>query len=153
MVKKFIYNVVPLTFVQTFHLMPNTETYTQFFNAVKESIANKTFAKLTLAKTIGQPELQNIYIRTAVEDGVLKLSVTHKIYNEGLQEIEKIVNLDQLENEAIPYINNPFMSVLLFTTEADITMKLNKKRVASITEQPPTFKNADAVLLEFYNSK
>lgn len=133
--------------------MPNTETYTQFFNAVKESIATKTFAKLTLAKTIGQPELQNIYIRTAVEDGILKLSVTHKIYNEGLQEIEKIVGLDQLESEAIPYINNPFMSVLLFTTEADITMKLNKKRVASITEQPPTFKNADATLLDFYNSK
>jgi hypothetical protein len=129
--------------------MPNTETYIQFFNTVKESIANKTFAKLTLAKTIGQPELQNIYIRTAVEDGILKLSVTHKIYNEGLQEIEKIVALDQLEAEAIPYINNPFMSVLLFTTEADITMKLNKKRVASITEQPPTFKNADAVLLGF----
>lgn len=129
--------------------MPNTETYTQFFNAVKESIANKTFAKLTLAKTIGQPELQNIYIRTAVEDGVLKLSVIHKIYNEGLQEIEKIVDLDELETEAIPYINNPFMSVLLFTTEADITMKLNKKRVASITEQPPTFKNADPVLLGF----
>jgi len=133
--------------------MPNTETYIQFFNVVKESIANKTFAKLTLAKTIGQPELQNIYFRTAVEDGILKLSVTHKIYKEGLQEIEKIVGLDQLEEEAIPYINNPFMSVLLFTTEADITMKLNKKRVASITEQPPTFKNADAGLLDFYNSK
>ena len=119
--------------------MPNTETYSQFLNFVRESIENKTFAKLTLAKTIGKPELQNIYIRMAVEEGVLKLSVTHKIYNEGLQEIEKIVGLDQLENETIPYINNPFMSVLLFTTKADITMKLNKKRVASIIEQPPHF--------------
>ena len=129
--------------------MLNTETYTQFFDAVRESIEEKTFAKLTLAKTIGKPELQNIYIRMAAENGVLKLAITHKIYNEGLQEIEKIVGLDQLEAETIPYINNPFMSVLLFTTEADITMKLNKKRVASIIEQPPTFKNADAVLLEF----
>lgn len=129
--------------------MPNIETYTQFFNTVRESIENKTFAKLTLAKTIGKPELQNIYIRTVVENGILKLSITHKIYREGLQEIEKIVVLDQLENETIPYINNPFMSVLLFTTEADVTMKLNKKRVATITEQPPTFKNADATLLAY----
>jgi hypothetical protein len=136
-------------FAQTFFIMPNTETYAQFFNVVRKSIENKTFAKLTLAKTIGKPELQNIYIRTAVEDDVLKLSVTHKIYNEGLQEIEKLVDIAQLETETIPYINNPFMSVLLFTTEADITMKLNKKRVASITEQPPTFKHADAVLLGF----
>ncbi|MDI9310085.1 MAG: hypothetical protein QM535_07710 [Limnohabitans sp.] len=127
--------------------MLNTETYTTFFAVVRESIADKTFAKLTLAKTIGKPELQNIYIRIAAQEGVLKLSVTHKIYNEGLQEIERIVSLEELENETIPYINNPFMSVLLFTTGADITMKLNKKRVATITEQPPTFKNADPNLL------
>lgn len=66
--------------------------------------------------------------------------VTFKIYKDGLQEIEKIIQIEELETEIVPYINNPFMSVLLFTIEADITMKLNKKRVASITEQPPTFK-------------
>ena len=129
--------------------MPNTATYTTFLSRVKESISEGTFAKLTLAKTIGDPDLKNIYIRTATEDGVLKLNVTHKIYDEGLQEIEKIVPIEELESEVVPYINNPFMSVLLFTTEADVTMKLNKKRVANITEQPPTFKNADANLLEF----
>jgi len=129
--------------------MPNTLTYNTLFNRVKESISNGTFAKLTLAKTIGDPDLKNIYIRTTTEDGILKLNVTHKIYNEGLQEIEKIVPMEELENEVVPYINNPFMSVLLFTTVADVTMKLNKKRVANITEQPPTFKNADPNLLEF----
>lgn len=129
--------------------MSNTEIYTSFLNLVTQSIQEKTFAKLTLAKTIGKPELQNIYIRTAVEENTLKLSVTHKIYKEGLQEIERIVDLSELDNEVIPYINNPFMSVLLFTTEADITMKINKKRVASIVEQAPTFKNADPILVSF----
>ena len=129
--------------------MPNTPTYNALFDKVRESIKEGTFAKLTLAKTIGDPDLKNIYIRTTTEDGVLRLAVTHKIYNEGLQEIEKIINMEELETEVVPYINNPFMSVLLFTTEADVTMKLNKKRVANITEQPPTFKNADANLLEF----
>ncbi len=129
--------------------MPNTATYTTFLSRVKESISEGTFAKLTLAKTIGDPDLKNIYIRTTTEDGVLKLNVTHKIYDEGLQEIEKVITMEELESEVVPYINNPFMSVLLFTTVADVTMKLNKKRVANITEQPPTFKNADANLLEF----
>ena len=69
----------------------NTIVYTEFFNHVNESITNRTFAKLTLAKTIGKPELQNIYVRTIAQDGVLKLSVTFKIYNDGLQEVEKII--------------------------------------------------------------
>lgn len=129
--------------------MPNTSTYTTFFNHFKESINEGTFAKLTLAKTIGNTELKNIYVRTIVEDGVLKLSLKFKIYKDGIEEIEKTIEMSALETEVIPYINNPFLSVLLFTTEADITMKLNKKRVATITEQPPTFKNTDPVLLEF----
>ena len=136
-------------FAKNIHQMLNTLTYTDFFNRVKESINDGTFAKLTLAKTIGKPELQNIYVRTIVVDGLLKLNVTFKIYKEGLQEIEKIIEIEDMEAELIQYINNPFMSVLLFTTEADVTMKLNKKRVATITEQAPTFKNADAVLAEF----
>lgn len=129
--------------------MQNLTTYTDFFNTVKTSIDEGTFAKLTLAKTIGKPELQNIYVRTTIEDTVLKLSVTFKIYKEGLQELEKTIEINDIEAELIPYINNPFMSVLLFTTDADVTMKLNKKRIATITKQPPTFKNADAVLLDF----
>ncbi|MFK7048966.1 MULTISPECIES: hypothetical protein [Flavobacterium] len=128
-------------------MTPYNETYIRFLDLVKESITHKTFAKLTLAKTIGNPELQNIYIKVTQIEDQLKLLVTHKIYKEGLQEIEKIVNLEELEIETIPYIQNPFMSALLFTSEADITMKINKKRVASIIEQPPTFKNADPLFL------
>ena len=44
--------------------MPNTDTYKLFFDKVKDSISNGTFAKLTLAKTIGNTQLMNIYIRT-----------------------------------------------------------------------------------------
>lgn len=131
--------------------MENNITYTAFFSAVKDSIADGTFAKLTFTKTVGQPDLLNIYVKTAVEDGELKLAVTHKIYDQGIQENEKIITIDAIEAELIPYINNPFLWVLLFTTEADITMKLNKKRTATITEQVPTFKNPDAVLTDFRN--
>lgn len=130
----------------------NNITYTEFFNQVRSSIADGTFAKLTLAKTVGKPDLQNIYVKTIVEDNVLKLSMTYKIYTTEKQELVKICVLEDLESELIPHINNPFLSVLLFTTEADITMKLNKKRVASIIEQAPTFKNADQNLIEFLAS-
>ena len=127
----------------------NNIVYTAFFNQVKASIADGTFAKLTLSKTIGKPELQNIYVKTIVEDNILKLAMTHKIYITEKQEVLHIHPIEELETELTQYINNPFMWALLFTTEADITMKLNKKRVASIIEQPPTFKNADANLVEF----
>ena len=41
-----------------------------------------------------------------------------------------------------------FLTALLFTTENDITFKINKKRAGSIVEQAPTFKNASEVILE-----
>ena len=131
--------------------MTNTIVFASFFNKIQSSISDGTFAKLTFTKTIGKPELQNIYVRTVVVEDSLKLALTFKIYKEGLQEIEKIIELDELESELTPYINNPFMWFLLFTTEADITMKLNKKRIANITENPPTFKHADSTLTEFRN--
>lgn len=121
----------------------NIPTYLDFFNLALYSIADKTFAKLTLAKTIGKPELQNIYVRITKIENEFKLSVIFKIYKDGLQEIEKTVELNDLANELIPYMNNPFMSAILFTTEKDVVLKLNKKRVATITEMNPTFKNAD----------
>lgn len=130
--------------------MPNTTTYILFFNRVKESISDGTFAKLTMAKTIGNTQLMNIYIRTNVDGIQLKLALTFKFQTE---EEVKILPIEEGLNELIPYINNPFMSALLFTTEADVTMKLNKKRVANIREQAPTFKNADPVLLEYLSGK
>ena len=126
--------------------MPNTLIYNTFFDAFKSSIADGTFAKLTLAKTIGNTLLMNIYVRTVVIEDQLKLTLTFKYQTE--EEI-LIYTIDEAIPILIPYLNNPFLSALLFTVNADIKLKLNKKRVASITEQSPTFKNADAVLLSF----
>jgi len=130
--------------------MPNTTIYSLFFNRVKESISDGTFAKLTMAKTIGNTQLMNIYIRTNVDEIQLKLALTFKFQTE---EEVTILPIEEGLNELIQYINNPFMSALLFTTEADVTMKLNKKRVATIIEQAPTFKNADPILLEYLSNR
>lgn len=119
--------------------------FAQFWGKVKESIENHTYAKLTLAKTIGDTELKNIYVRPVLNDGVFSLSITARYKTE---EVESFHSLEEAFFVLAPYMNNPFLTALLFTTENDITFKLNKKRVGTIIEQAPTFKNASDVILE-----
>ena len=128
--------------------MSFTETFSDFYKNVKSSLADGTFAKLTLAKTIGNTDLMNIYVRPIIEDGVLKLELKYKFQQEEVVEIHTI---DNACDTLVTYINNPFMSAILFTTEFDLTYKLNKKRAVSITEKGNTFGNASEVLLEYLN--
>jgi hypothetical protein len=119
--------------------------FSQFWEKVKESIENKTYAKLTLAKTIGDTELKNIYVRPVLlENDAFSLSVIARYKTE---EIESFHSLEEAFFVLTSYMNNPFLTALLFTTENDITFKLNKKRVGTIIEQAPTFKNASDVML------
>ncbi|REG92237.1 hypothetical protein [Flavobacterium aquicola] len=120
--------------------------FAEFWEKVKESIADKTYAKLTLAKTIGDTDLKNIYVRPVLlENDEFKLSIIARYKTE---EIESFHSLEEAFFILAPYMNNPFLTALLFTTENDITFKLNKKRAGTITEQAPTFKNASDVILE-----
>ena len=120
--------------------------FAQFWEKVKESIENKTYAKLTLAKTIGDTDLKNIYVRPVLlENDVFALSLTAKYKTE---EIESTHTIDEAFMVLAPYMNNPFLTALLFTTENDITFKLNKKRVGTIVEQAPNFKNTSDVSLK-----
>ena len=128
--------------------MSFTESFSEFYNHVKTSLADGTFAKLTLAKTIGNTDLMNIYVRPIVEEGILKLELKYKFQQEEQIEIHTI---DNTQNVLVNYINNPFMSAILFTTDFDLTYKLNKKRAVSITETVNTFGNASEVLLEYLN--
>jgi hypothetical protein len=119
--------------------------FAQFWEKVKESIENKTYAKLTLAKTIGDTDLKNIYVRPVLlENDQFGLSFTAKYKTE---EVESVHSLEETYMILLSYMNNPFLTALLFTTENDITFKLNKKRVGSIIEQAPTFKNASDVII------
>ena len=128
--------------------MPFKETFSEFYSKVKLSLEDGTFAKLTLAKTIGNTDLMNIYVRPIVEEGILKMELKYKFQQEEQIEIHSI---DNAKDVLVQYINNPFMSAILFTTEFDLTYKLNKKRAVSITETVNTFGNASEVLLEYLN--
>ena len=104
-----------------------------FWERVKQSIEDKTFAKLTLAKTIGDTELKNIYVRPILdENNDMKMSVIARYKTE---EIESFHSLEESYPILFSYINKPFLSALLFTSEQDVVFKLNKKRAGSITVQ------------------
>lgn len=124
------------------------ETFSDFYTNVKTSLADGTFAKLTMAKTIGNTDLMNIYVRPIIEDEILKLELKYKFQQE--EQIE-IYSIDDAGDKLVTYINNPFMSAILFTTEYDLMYKLNKKRAVNITKQGNTFGNASEVLLEYLN--
>lgn len=128
--------------------MSFNESFSEFYNLVKTSLADGTFAKLTMAKTIGNSDLKNIYVRPIIEDAVLKMELKYKFQQEEVVEIHTI---DATRDKLVAYINNPFMSAILFTTEFDLTYKLNKKRAVSIIEKANTFGNASEVLLEYLN--
>lgn len=127
-----------------------TATFSEFYDKFKTSLSDGTFAKLTFAKTIGQTELKNIFIRPVLEENELKLELKFRFQQEELFEIHSI---NSAFGRLLPFVNNPFLSVILFTTESDLTYKLNKKKAVSFTEQPPTFGNANEVLLEYLSKK
>ncbi|WP_439553320.1 hypothetical protein [Flavobacterium macrobrachii] len=130
--------------------MPFKETFSEFYSKVKSSIEDGTFAKLTLAKTIGNSQLMNVYVRPIMDEEVLKLELKFKFQQEELFEIYTI---DNAFPRLLEFINNPFLSAILFTTEFDLTYKLNKKRAVSVIEQSPSFGNANEVLLKYLESK
>lgn len=130
--------------------MPFIETFSEFYAKVKSSLEDGTFAKLTLAKTIGNTDLMNIYVRPIMEENELKLELKFKHQQEELFEIYEIENAFP---RLLEFINNPFMSAILFTTEFDLTYKLNKKRAVSMVEQFPSFTHASPVIIEYLDSK
>lgn len=126
--------------------MPYNTVFIEFYEQVKSSINNGTFAKLTLAKTIGNTELKNVYVRlTILETGGYNFSFTSRYKTE---EVEHFYSVEEAFPILNAYIKNPFTTALLFTTERDLTFKVNKKNAGSLMEQAPTFKNASPVMLE-----
>jgi hypothetical protein len=130
--------------------MPFNDSFSEFYSEVKTSIKEETFAKLTLAKTIGNTELMNIYARLIVIENDLKLELKFKFQKEEIVEIHTI---DKAFNRLVEFINNPFLSAILFTTERDLTYKLNKKRAVSVIEQAPSFAHASTAFMELKEGK
>ncbi|MBY0066632.1 MULTISPECIES: hypothetical protein [Empedobacter] len=125
--------------------------FEEFFEQVKLSIKEGTFAKLTMAKTIGDTDLKNIFVRLhLLENNEYDFAFTFRYKTE---EVEQFHSVEQTFLILSSYIKNPFTNALLFTIEKDLIFKVNKKNAASLTEQTPTFKHASDVMLEMIEKK
>lgn len=121
--------------------MTYQEDFIVFWNQVKESISEKTFAKLTMAKTIGKPELKNIFIRPIYSDDDFMVLLKYSFRPKEIEDIEEKHTLEDALIILKSHLKNSFLSVLLFSTKKDVVFKINKKGLGSITESSPTFKN------------
>lgn len=115
--------------------------FMEFWEQVKESINEGTFAKLTMAKTIGKPELKNIFLRPLYADDGFKVLLKYSFRPRETEDIEEELSLDDALTIIKAHLKTPFLSLLLFSTTKDVVFKVNKKGVGSITESSPTFKN------------
>ena len=107
--------------------------FEQFFEQVKLSIQKGTFAKLTMAKTIGDTDLKNIFVRLRLlEDNTYDFAFNFRY---KIEEVERFHSIEQTFLILSSYIKNPFSNAILFTTEMDLTFKVNKKGAGSLTEQ------------------
>ncbi|MFW2376519.1 MAG: hypothetical protein ACN4ES_08230 [Cellulophaga baltica] len=121
--------------------MPYQEVFVLFWEQVKNSIQEGRFAKLTMAKTIGKPELKNIFLRPVYSDKGFKVLLKFRYRSRDTEDQEQELSLEEALELIKPHIKNPFLSVLLFTTSKDVIFKVNKKGVGSITETFPSFQN------------
>lgn len=119
--------------------MSYQDEFLQFWEQVKESVQEGRFAKLTMAKTIGKPNLKNIFVRPMQSEHDFKVLVKLRYASKDTEDVEKEMTLDEAFEFLKTYLKTSFSTVLLFTTTKDITFKINKKGVGSSTENAPTF--------------
>ncbi len=121
------------------------DVFIVFWEQVKKSIKEGTFAKLTMAKTIGKPELKNIFIRPIYSDDDFKVLLKYSYRPRETEDVEEELTLEESFTILKSHLKTSFLSVLLFTTIKDVVFKVNKKGVGSIAESSPTFKNVTEI--------
>lgn len=121
--------------------MPYQDVFVLFWEEVKESCQEGSFAKLTMAKTIGKPNLRNIFVRPIYSEDDFKVLVKLRYRSKETEDEETELTLEEAFEFLKPHLRTSFSSVLLFTTKKDVTFKINKKGAGRITENSPTFTN------------
>lgn len=119
--------------------MAYQEVFEEFWNSVTQSAKDGQFAKLTLAKTIGKPDLKNIYVVPVKSTDAFNVQVTIQYRSKETPNHVTIHTLAETKAVLAPYLGSHFFNALLFTTNKDIAFKINKKRMGTITEGMPTF--------------
>jgi len=119
--------------------MPYQDMFILFWKQVEESAKEGRFAKLTMAKTIGKPNLRNIFLRPTYSEDGIRVLLKLRYRSKETKDQEDELTLEEAFEVLKSHLVKSFSSVLLFTTTKDVTFKINKKGAASITESLPTF--------------
>jgi len=119
--------------------MPYQDVFVVFWEEVKQSAEEGRFAKLTMAKTIGKPNLRNIFLRPVYSENGFKVLLKLRYRSKETEDQEDEMTLEEAFEVLNAHLKTSFSSVLLFTTTKDVTFKINKKGAGSITESLPTF--------------
>lgn len=119
--------------------MPYQDVFVLFWEEVKKSVQEGNFAKLTMAKTIGKPNLRNIFVRPVYSEDGFKALVKLRYRSRETKDKEDELTLEEAFAVVKSHLKKSFSSVLLFTTTKDVIFKINKKDAGSITENPPSF--------------
>lgn len=119
--------------------MSHQEVFVLFWEQVEESLQEGKFAKLTMAKTIGKPNLKNIFVRPIYSSKGFKVLVKLRYRSRETEDQESELSLEDTFQLLKSHLITSFSSVLLFTTEKDVSFKINKKGAARIIENIPTF--------------
>lgn len=119
--------------------MPYKEVFVLFWEQVKESVKEGQFAKLTMAKTIGKPNLKNIFLRPVYKEDGFTVLLKFRYHSKETEDIENELTLEQAFEVVKEHLVKSFSSVILFSTTKDVTFKINKKGAGSISEKAPTF--------------
>ena len=119
--------------------MPYQDVFLLFWKQVKESVQEGQFAKLTMAKTIGKPNLKNIFVRPIYSKNDFKVLVKLRYRSKETEDEENELTLEEAFVLLKSHLRKSFSTVLLFTTTKDVTFKINKKGAGSITENYPSF--------------
>lgn len=119
--------------------MDYQEVLIEFWKQVEDSVKEKRFAKLTLAKTIGKPNLRNIFLRPVYGEEGFTVLLKLRYRDRETADIETEYTLEESLEVIKPYLKKSFFNIILFTTTKDVTFKINKKGAGSIVENGPTF--------------
>ncbi len=119
--------------------MPYLDVFDLFWKEVIKSVEEGSFAKLTMAKTIGKPNLRNIFVRPVYSEGDFKVLLKLRYRSVETQDQEDELSLEEAFVVLKSHLRKSFSTVLLFTTTKDVTFKINKKGAGSISESLPTF--------------
>ena len=120
--------------------MEYLEAFDLFWKEVTESVEESRFAKLTMAKTIGKPNLRNIFVKPVYAEGDFKVLLKLRYRSKETEDQEDELTLEEAFLVLRSHLRKSFSTFILFTTTKDLTFKINKKGAGSITESLPTFK-------------